>query len=67
MVPYINFPYAEHVLKNAGVKDPNAKPTEKDIDVLILAAKACQELARNLDTGPGNSIKGYIIYTEKPV
>lgn len=34
MVPYINFPYAEHVLKQVGA-DPNAKATEKDIDILI--------------------------------
>ena len=40
MVPYINIPYAEHVLKTIG-SDANAKATEKDIDTLITAAKKC--------------------------
>lgn len=64
MVPYINIPYAEHVLKEAGA-DPNAKATDKDIDVLIKAAKACQDIVRNLEQQEGN-IKGFLIYTEKP-
>ena len=41
MVPYINIPYAEHILKSVGVADPNAKTQDKDIDILIKAAKAC--------------------------
>lgn len=41
MVPYINFPYAEHVLKQVGFSDPNAKATERDIDKLIEAARGC--------------------------
>lgn len=65
MVPYINFPYAEHVLKQVGVSDPNAKANERDIENLIKAAKACQELARNLEKQEGD-IKGYLIYTPKP-
>jgi dihydroxyacetone kinase len=50
MVPYINFPYAEHTLRSIGVSDPNARSTERDIETLIKAAKACQELARGLET-----------------
>ena len=34
MVPYINIPYAEHVLKDIGA-DPNAKANERDINTLI--------------------------------
>jgi len=41
MVPYINFPYAEHLLKQVGVTDPNAKAADKDIEVLVRAAKEC--------------------------
>jgi len=38
MVPYINFPYAEHTLRKIGVSDPNARATDRDIDTLIKAA-----------------------------
>jgi hypothetical protein len=65
MVPYINFPYAEHILKQIGVADSNAKTSEKDIEILIKAARACQDLARNLETQ--EIIPGYLIYTDKPV
>jgi hypothetical protein len=41
MVPYINFPYAEHLLKQVGVANPNAKAADKDIEVLVRAAKEC--------------------------
>lgn len=41
MVPYINFPYAEHLLRLVGVADPNARSTDRDIEILIKAAKAC--------------------------
>lgn len=64
MVPYINFPYAEHLLKQVGAADPNAKATEKDIDILIQGARACQELARNLEKQ--EDIKGFLIYQNKP-
>ena len=50
MVPYINFPYAEHLLRSVGAVDPNARSTERDIDTLIKAAKACQDLARSLES-----------------
>lgn len=40
MVPYINFPYAEHVLKNLGM-DPNGKATEEESTMLIKAARMC--------------------------
>ena len=50
MVPYINFPYAEHLLRSVGAVDPNARSTERDIDTLIKAAKACQDLARGLES-----------------
>jgi hypothetical protein len=40
MVPYINFPYAEHILKTLGM-DPNAKANDRDIEMLIKAARAC--------------------------
>lgn len=65
MVPYINFPYAEHVLRKIGVSDPNARSTDRDIDNLIKAARECQELARGLETQ--DSIPGFLIYTDKPV
>lgn len=61
MVPYINFPYAEHILKQMG-KDPNIKATIDDIDILIEASKKCQDLARSLEKQ--ESIKGYIVYEE---
>lgn len=41
MVPYINFPYAEHLLRQVGVADPNGRSTDRDIEVLIKAAQAC--------------------------
>jgi len=63
MVPYINFPYAEHVLKEVGA-DPNAKATERDIDRLISAARLCQDLVRNLEKE--GDIKGFLIYSDKP-
>ena len=65
MVPYINFPYAEHLLRQVGVSDPNARSTDRDIDILIKAAKACQDLARGLENL--DSIPGFLIYTDKPV
>lgn len=65
MVPYINAQYAEHILKSIGVPDPNAKTSEKDVDTLIQAAKACQELARSMETM--ESIPGFLVYTDKPV
>jgi hypothetical protein len=34
VVPYINIPYAEHILKEIGA-EPNAKATERDVDLLI--------------------------------
>jgi hypothetical protein len=49
MVPYMNIPYAEHVLKTIG-QDPNSKATERDIDTLIIAARKCQELVRGMET-----------------
>ena len=64
MVPYINFPYAEHLLKQVGVTDPNAKAADKDIEVLVRAAKECQALARSLENQ--DSIKGFLIYQDKP-
>ena len=64
MVPYINFPYAEHVLKQVGITDANAKATERDVDILIQAARACQELVRNMETT--TDLKGYLVYTDKP-
>ncbi len=65
MVPYINAQYAEHILKSIGVQDPNAKTSERDVDTLIKAAKACQELARSLETM--ETVPGYLVYTDKPV
>ena len=65
MVPYINAQYAEHILKSIGVADPNAKTTENDIDTLIKAARACQDLARSLETQ--ETIPGFLVYTDKPV
>jgi hypothetical protein len=63
MVPYINFPYAEHILKSMG-QDPNAKAAPEDIDMLINAARKCQEIASSLEKE--ETIKGYLIYQEKP-
>lgn len=40
MVPYINFPYAEHVLKQLG-QDPNSKAVIEQTDILIQAARQC--------------------------
>lgn len=41
MVPYINFPYAEHVLKQLG-QDPNIKASIEQAPVLREAALKCQ-------------------------
>ena len=40
MVPYINNPYAEHVIKQLG-SDPNAKAAIDHTDMLIEAARLC--------------------------
>lgn len=62
MVPYINFPYAEHILKTMGM-DPNMKAEyPRDYEKLVEAAKQCQEMAKNLDN---QEIKGYLIYQEQ--
>lgn len=63
MVPYINFPYAEHVLKQLG-HDPNLKATIDQAPILREAALKCQQLMRDLETAV--DIKGYLIYQEKP-
>lgn len=64
MVPYINFPYAEHILKQMG-HDANAKATIEMSEVLIEAAKRCQQLVRDLENA--EDIKGYLIYQDKLV
>ena len=38
MVPYINLPYAEHILKSIG-EEPNSKATMDKSEVLIQAAR----------------------------
>lgn len=63
MVPYINFPYAEHVLKLLG-QDPNLKAAMEHADILREAAAKCQQLMRDLERA--EDIKGYLIYSDKP-
>ena len=48
IVPYFNIPYAEHILKSMG-EDPNAKATMEKRDVLVDAARRCQQLMRDLE------------------
>lgn len=62
MVPYINTPYAEHILKLMG-QDANAKASVENIDMLLKAAGMCQQLVRDLEKQ--DTIKGYIIFTEE--
>lgn len=59
MVPYINFPYAEHCLKLLG-QDPNAKAAIEHQDILVQAARKCQQLVRDLETQ--EDIKGFLVY-----
>ena len=59
MVPYINYPYAEHILTLLG-NDPNAKATEEHVVILIEAARKCQEVAQGLEKQ--DSIRGFIVY-----
>ena len=63
IVPYLNPPYAEHVLKTMGI-DPNAKATVEMIPVLVEAAEKCKQLVQDLET---SQIKGYIIYSVEEV
>lgn len=65
MVPYASFPYAEHVLRNAGIEpnakvDPDCEATQ--IDQLIAAALSLRELVRSMEEL--DEIKGFIVYKQ---